>query len=92
VDVSHRYRGRQGVRQFFETISEGFQVTVELGEMIEAPGDRVLAVERWNNRGRQGIELGFEVIDVYAFRDGLIVRVDGYRDKAQAFEAAGLRE
>jgi ketosteroid isomerase-like protein len=92
VDVSQRYKGREEMREFFETISEGFQVVVELEEMIEAPGNRVVAVERWKPRGRQGMELDFDVTDVYAFRDGLIVRVDGYLDKAEALEAAGISE
>jgi hypothetical protein len=34
--------------------------------------------------------LGFR--SVYEFRDGRCVRVDGFRDKAEALEAAELRE
>ena len=43
-------------------------------------------------RGRDGIEIDTEVNDLYAFRDGLIVRIDGFRDSADALEAAGLEE
>jgi hypothetical protein len=43
-------------------------------------------------RGRDGIEIDTELTDVYAFRDSLIVRVDGFRDKAKALEAVGLSE
>ena len=93
VDVSRRYHGHDGVRQFLETITEGFDLTVVPEEMIEAPGDRVLAVEHWYSRGQmKGFEVDLKLTDVYAFRDGLIVRGDGFRDKAEALEAAGLSE
>jgi hypothetical protein len=59
---------------------------------IELPDGRILAVENWRVRGRDGIEIDTELTDLYAFRAGLIVRVDGFRDRAEAFEAAGLRE
>jgi hypothetical protein len=67
-------------------------MTVEIKEMIEAPENRIRAVERWHCGGRDGIEFDTEVADLYAFRDSLIIRVDGFRDKAEALEAAGLRE
>jgi ketosteroid isomerase-like protein len=59
--------------------------------MIEVGDDRVLVVERWTGRAR-GIEFDMRFTDVYEFRDGRCVRVDGFRDKAEALEAAGLSE
>jgi ketosteroid isomerase-like protein len=41
-------------------------------------------------RGRDGIELELELPNLFTFRDGLIVRIDGFTDKAAAREAAGL--
>jgi ketosteroid isomerase-like protein len=88
-----RFRGREEVVQFFANILDLLEVlTVELEEILEAPGDRVLAVERWCVRGRDDSEVVTEIIGVYAFRDGLIVRCDGFLDKAEALEAAGLSE
>ena len=88
------FRGREEARVFIvELLADTWEaVTVEFKEIIEAPDGRVLAVERWRTRGRAGIELDTELTDVYAFREGLIVRVDGFTDKAQALEAAGLSE
>ena len=87
------YRGLEEAREFFELITDTWEVmTVESTEMIELPGGRILAVEIWRVRGRDGIELETHLTDVYAFRDGLIARVDGYRDKAEALQAAGQRE
>ena len=86
-------RGRDGMKAFFETIYEPWQeMTVELQEVRDDPDDRVLAVERWHTRGRDEIAIDTMLIDVYSFRDGLVVRVDGFRDKAEALEAVGLRE
>jgi ketosteroid isomerase-like protein len=88
-----RWIGREGVRQTLEDLGATWQtVTVEFEEVAEATGGRVLAVEHWRTRGRDGIEIVTTITDVYAFRDGLIVRVDGFRDKTEALEAAGLRE
>lgn len=87
------YRGREGARELFELIVDTWEtVAVEPSETREAAGGRVLVVERWHMRGRDGIELDTELTDVYAFRDGLIVRLDGFRDKAAALEAVGLSE
>jgi hypothetical protein len=60
--------------------------------MIEAADDRILAVDRWLFRGRDGIEIERELPTLYTFRDGLVVGIDGFTDKADALEAAGLSE
>jgi ketosteroid isomerase-like protein len=87
------YHGRTEAREFMvERIPDAWNaMTVEFKEEpIEAPDGRTLAVEQWRARGRDGIEIDTEVTDIYAFRDGLIARVDGFTDKGEALEAAGL--
>jgi len=37
-------------------------------------------------------EIERELPTLYTFRDGLIVRIDGFTEKAEALEAAGLSE
>lgn len=87
------FRGREEVRQFLEDIGDTLgTVTVEFEEMIDGEGGRVIAVENWHVRARQGIEINTKLTDVYAFRDDLIFRVDGFRDKGAALEAFGLPE
>jgi ketosteroid isomerase-like protein len=87
------YRGREGAREFFELITDAWEtMTVEFKETIEAPDGRIVGVERWRVRGRDGIEIDTELTDIYTFRDGLIVRGDGFRDKADGLEAAGLSD
>ena len=91
IGVDAFYQGRDGLMVFWEQISEAWEaVTVELRETIEAPGQRVVAIERWHVRGRDSLELDFELVDVYTFRDGLIGRIDGFLDRAEALEAVGL--
>ena len=90
-DEESRYLGREGVAEWFRSATEAWEtITVEHNELIAVSGDRVLAVERWRFRGRDGIELELELPNVYTFRDGLIVRIDGFTDKSEAREAAGL--
>ena len=67
-------------------------MTVHIKEAIDAPDNQIIAIEGWHGRGRDGLEVEVELTDVYAFRDGLIIRVDGFRDRADALEAAGLSE
>lgn len=90
-DVNRSYHGRAEVKQLWETITEVWEtLLVAFEETIEAPGDRVAVVERWRARGRQGIEIDFQLTDVYTFRDGVIVRIEGFTNKTEGLEAAGL--
>ena len=86
-------RGHEGVREWFDNTVQVFEkVTIEFKEIVEGKDGQIVAVENWRVRGGQGIEFDTVVTDVYGFRDGLIVRCDGFRDKAEALEAAGLSE
>jgi ketosteroid isomerase-like protein len=92
-DMPSQFLGRDGAREFLEGISDAWRsMTVEIKETIQVSENQILAVERWRASGRQGIEADVEVTDLYAFRNGLISGVDGFRDKMEALEAAGLSE
>jgi ketosteroid isomerase-like protein len=81
-------RGREQVKQFLEMVSNAWErVTVQLEEVIVAPDGRLLAVEGWHVHGRDGIEVETMVVTVYAFRDGLVARLDSFLDRAKALEA-----
>ena len=67
-------------------------VDIEPKEIIEATGNRILAIDRWIFRGRDGIEIDRELPTIFTFRDGLIVRIDGFTDKTEALEAVGLSQ
>jgi limonene-1,2-epoxide hydrolase len=92
MDVSHRYRGRDKGRQLFEQITDGVEPHVEIQEAIEADGGQVLLVEHWAPRSSQGVETPFALGTIYTFQDGLVLRLEGFRDPAKARAAAGLSE
>jgi ketosteroid isomerase-like protein len=53
----------------------------------------VVVFHREYQRGRRsGVELEVEAAVIVDLRDGRIVRVQGYMDRAAALEAAGLRQ
>ena len=84
-------RGRAEIKKFFEGLGLWESRRVEVEDVIEV-GNRLFSVERWHVVGRDGIKLDFRIVDVYTFEDGLIVRVDGFRDREEALNAVGLRE
>jgi ketosteroid isomerase-like protein len=93
LDQDADYLGRQGVREWMRAATELWEkVTAEPIERIEISSDRFLAIDRWLFRGRDGIEIERELPTAFTFRKGLIVRVEGFTDKAEALEAAGLSE
>ena len=99
-DVSIRpegevYRGPEGVAEAMRTWTgkwDDFRVEVE--EIIDAGGDRVLLVDRQTGRGKgSGAPLDQQTFSVFTIRGGKIVRVVWLPTREQAFrEAAGLRE
>jgi ketosteroid isomerase-like protein len=61
--------------------------------IIELGDDRVLVLERQIGRGKtSGVVVEHEHGWLFTLRDGKIVRWLGYWDRAEAIEAAGLRE
>jgi ketosteroid isomerase-like protein len=86
------YRGHEGVARWlvdWGTAWSGFTMDVE--EVIEAGESGVVALIRIGVTGREsGISVEREDAVVYEVRDGLIVQVDYYNDRAVALAAAGL--
>jgi ketosteroid isomerase-like protein len=93
-DSKSRYLGREALGKFFVTIATGpwEAVIAEPKEMIETDDGRVLCIDRWRFQGRDGIEIERELQNLFTFRAGLIARIDGYTNRDEALEAAGLRE
>jgi hypothetical protein len=73
-------------------MSEEIEPQVEIQEAIEADEGQVLPVEHWAPRSSQGVETPFALGTIYAFQDGLVLRLEGFRDPAKARAAAGLSE
>jgi ketosteroid isomerase-like protein len=82
--------GRDGIKEFLESLGLWESRRVEFEEVIEA-GGRVLVVERWHVTAREDMKLDFELIDVYQFQGGLIFRVNGFRDRDEALTFVGVK-
>ena len=90
------YRGHDEVRSFFE--DDWFKAfpfdewEVEVDGLIDQ-GDQVISVCRQRGRGASsGAVAELELVQVATLRDGQVVRIDNYLDRAKALEAAGLSE
>ena len=61
-------------------------------ELIDA-GQRVISLVITRTRGRSsGIDTEFRQYGVWTIRDGKVIRVEWFRRRAEALEAAGLSE
>ena len=65
---------------------------MEPQEFFDA-GDQVVVFQREYQRGKSsGVELVVDTASILELRDGRIVRMQGYMDRAAALRAAGLSE
>jgi ketosteroid isomerase-like protein len=59
-------------------------LTLEADELIGS-GDRILALVRWRGRGKgSGIEVEAGGAHIWTFREGLVIRLEVYRDRDEA--------
>ena len=90
-----RFRGIEALRAWArEYYSAWEDLDDHLDEVIDAGGDRVVAIVTTRGRGRaSGIDVELTgSAGVWTIRDGLIVKVVWYSSREEAFEAAGLSE
>ena len=87
------YRGRDEVKEFWRKTQEVFtEVRWEPQEFIDL-GHAVVVVTKVVATGRgSDVSTEMDETDVFWFRDGQIVRLQGFATKEQALEAAGLSE
>jgi ketosteroid isomerase-like protein len=88
------YRGPAGVRDYFGRLADVLsEQRVESVDVIDVDDDRVIAVVRGFGRTPHfDQEIAVNWAWVITARDGKAVRIETFTDKAQALEAAGLRE
>ena len=88
------YRGHEGIREHIERWANMWEDwRVEVDRFIDAGSDCVVVMthERGRNKA-SGMELDALHAELYTVRDSQIVRWQGFSDRAEALEAAGLRE
>ena len=60
---------------------------------LVAHGDQVISTSRQQGRGESsGVAATLELANIFTLRNGQIVRLELYRDRDEAVEAAGLDE
>jgi ketosteroid isomerase-like protein len=89
------YRGHAGLerwRSVIDDVWDDFRGVIE--ETIDAGDDKVVAAATIHGTGKgSGVEVKMQLFQVWTLRDSKVVRlVGGYRDRAEALEAAGLSE
>ncbi len=90
--VAPVFRGHEGWREFWRDFRGTWDsLRIDLEEARDT-GKGVVALFRFDARGRDGLEVRREFANVWSFRDGLAVRIEAYADWGQALEAAGLSE
>lgn len=86
------YEGLEDIREYMRGFLEPWtRVTIAAEELTDA-GDAVLAAVHQSGTGESsGVETELRYFQVWTFRDGKVGRLEGFRDRARALEAAGLR-
>jgi|ERR1700730_2225639 ketosteroid isomerase-like protein len=86
------YHGVEGVREWMRGIEDAFEGLVwEVEEITDLDQDRMLVVTRAKGHGQfSKIGIDYRFPYVLTFRDGIVIRADRYRDRAEALEAVGL--
>ena len=93
-DFPQELRGLQEYIAFAEQYRDGWiDLVQEPLELTDAPGGRVLALVRQRGRGRQsGVPIIIHFFALYTIQDGTVRKVEYFRHRADALQAAGLQE
>jgi ketosteroid isomerase-like protein len=85
------YRGRDGLREWFRDLHQEWETFQTRVTRIEERGERALLTIDVHARGRaSGVVIQGDLYHVVELRDGMILRLDAYRDRDAAmrvFEA-----
>ncbi len=87
------YVGHQGVRDYFEEVTEIWEELRPYAEEVRTVGDHVVVLGACAVRGRgSGAVSDSPMAWVLTMRDGKVIRHRGYAETEEAFEAVGLTD
>jgi ketosteroid isomerase-like protein len=87
------YVGHQGVRDYFEEVTEIWEELRPHAEDVRTVGDHVLVLGACAVRGRgSGAVSDSPMAWVLTMRDGKVIRHRGFAGTEEAFEAVGLTD
>jgi ketosteroid isomerase-like protein len=85
--------GIDGAMAFFDEVFDAFEYVRQVPERFIDCGDQVLVFVRSEARGRvAGLDINEQWAHLVTLRDGKAVRMQQFRDREKALEAAGVRE
>jgi len=86
--------GAEELIAFSEQYREGWtDLTMEAVEVIDAPDGRIVVLSRQGGRGREsGVPIVIHFFQLWTVKDGKLRQIEYFRHRADALEAAGLRE
>jgi ketosteroid isomerase-like protein len=85
--------GPAAVRDMWTRWNSDWETLEMVAEELIDAGDKVLVAMFYRGQGRlSGVAVEGWVFEVHTFRDGRCVRKADFRTRAEALEAAGLRE
>jgi ketosteroid isomerase-like protein len=88
------YEGLEGAREFMRDWTDAWDDwTLELEDLHDAGGDKVVAVLRQHGRSKTtGLIVEMTFAQVWTLRDGKQARMEMYAEPAEALAAVGLQE
>jgi ketosteroid isomerase-like protein len=87
------YRGHDGLRSYFRDADAAWKELHVSQAAAREVGDRAISFGELHGKGRaSGLEVRVPLAWVSEWRDGELVRLTTYTDKAEALEAVGLSE
>ena len=85
------YHGHDGVRRFWDSMQEAWDVIEILPERFIEHDDKVLADIHFHAKGREsGAEVKMDWLHVFSFERDSVVQVCGYQSIEEALAAEGL--
>jgi ketosteroid isomerase-like protein len=82
------YRGRDGARRWFQDLHQEWETFETKVTGIEERGECALCTFHVHARGRaSGVVIDGDLYHLIEFRDGLIIRLDAFRERDDAVEA-----
>jgi uncharacterized protein len=85
------YLGVERVAEYTRDFLEPWaQITIEAEEIVEAGDSVVVAVIQRGVGGASGAPTEFSYFHVWSWRGHKVIRIDTFRGRVEAFEAAGL--
>jgi ketosteroid isomerase-like protein len=87
------YRGRDGMRRYWESFQDAMdEIRIEPERICDA-GETVVVAMRITAKGRRtAIAVEQRTVGVWTMRDGKVTRIRSYASLPEAFQAVGLAE